>query len=212
MKIQKKALALFSSLVMILITSCSGNNAEANTDNEKAKDSAVVVATPVVNHTSSADVPGAKIAWANSDSVSKYYTLANELRKNLEEQKLSAQGTLETMYGKFEKKQKALEKEAPILGQTELQQKYQELQMLEQEILQKEQMLQQELSQNEYSATTGYINLTNEFMQEIGQKLGYDYVISFAAGGQLMYGNPALDITDEIISELNTAYKNHGDN
>lgn len=209
MKIQMKALALTGVLMTILITSCGGEKSESNGEKEPAKDSAKVEQV-AVNNTS--NVPGAKIAWANSDSVSKYYTLANELRKNLEEQKLSAQGTLETMYGKFEKKQKALEKEAPILGQTELQQKYQELQMLEQEILQKEQMLQQELSQNEYSATTGYISLTNEFMQEIGQKLGYDYVISFAAGGQLMYGNPALDITDEIISELNAAYKNHGDN
>jgi Skp family chaperone for outer membrane proteins len=209
MKIQMKALVLSSVLVALLMTSCGGDKAETKDGSETAKDSAKVEKVVAIN---SADVPGAKIAWANSDSVAKYYSLANELRKNLEEQKIAAQSTLEGMYGQFEKKQKALEKEAPILGQTELQQKYQALQMLEQEILQKEQMLQQELSQNEYSATTGYINLTNEFMQKIGQKLGYDYVISFAAGGQLMYGNPAFDITDEIISELNAAYKNHGDN
>ncbi len=209
MKIQMKALTSIGVMMTMLIASCGNDKSESNSEKESEKDS-VKVESAIVNNTS--DIPGAKIAWANSDSVSKYYTLANELRKNLEEQKLSAQGTLETLYGKFEKKQKALEKEAPILGQTELQQKYQELQMLEQEILQKEQMLQQELSQNEYSATTGYISLTNEFMQEIGQKLGYDYVMSFSAGGQLMYGNPALDITDEIIAELNNAYKNHGDN
>lgn len=209
MKIQMKVLALSSAMIALLMTSCGDGDAKASTDAEGAKDTMKVEKVVVTNN---ANVQGAKIAWANSDSVAKYYSLANELRKNLEEQKMLAQSTLEGMYGKFEKKQKALEKEAPILGQTELQQKYQELQMMEQEILQKEQMLQQELSQKEYAATTGYIDLTNEFMQEIGQKLGYDYVMSYAAGGQLMYGNPALDITDQIITELNSAYKNHGDN
>lgn len=209
MKIQIKVLALSSAIVALLMTSCGEGDAKASTDAEGIKDTMKVEKVVMTNN---ANVQGAKIAWANSDSVAKYYTLANELRKNLEEQKMLAQSTLEGMYGKFEKKQKALEKEAPILGQTELQQKYQELQMMEQEILQKEQMLQQELSQKEYAATTGYIDLTNEFMQEIGQKLGYDYVMSYAAGGQLMYGNPALDITDQIITELNSAYKNHGDN
>jgi Skp family chaperone for outer membrane proteins len=68
-----------------------------------------------------------------------------------------------------------------------------------------------EEDQKEYAATTGYISLTNEFMQGIGAKLGYDYVFSYQAGGQMMFGNPNLDITDEIISELNNAYKNHGE-
>mgnify|MGYP002266995009 CR=1 FL=1 len=131
-------------------------------------------------------------------------------QKALTHGKVCSSTTISIDDEQFEKKQKALEKEAPILGQTELQQKYQDLQILQQTIMEKEQGLQQELNQKEYAATTSYISLTNEFMQEIGAKLGYDYVFSYQAGGPMMFGNPNLDITDEIISELNNAYKNHG--
>lgn len=203
-----KYLSITAVAGMIMV-SCgeTGSNKEKEGETSTTKED--IAKKEVIVH-NVADVPGAKIAWANSDSVTKYYTLATELRKNLEEQQLNAQKTLEGLYGQFDKKQKALEKEAPILGQTELQQKYQDLQIMQQQILEKEQTLQQELNQKEYAATTSYIGLTNEFMQKIGAKLGYDYVFSYAAGGQLMYGNPAYDITDEIIKELNASYKNHG--
>ena len=52
-----------------------------------------------------------------------------------------------------------------------------------------------------------YIMKTNDFMQDIGQRLGYDYVMSYRAGGAMLYANPNHDITNEIIELLNQEYK-----
>jgi outer membrane protein len=158
------------------------------------------------------DSNGAKIAWANGDSVGKYYDLAVKMQKSLVEQQAAAEKTLADMYGKYEKKLSALQKEAPILGNTELQMKQQELMQLEQTIMQEEQKLQGQLQQSAQMANLSYLEMTEEFMQEIGQRLGYDYVISYQLGGQVIYANPQHDITKLIIKELNTAYANLGEN
>ena len=47
---------------------------------------------------------------------------------------------------------------------------------------------------------------TNEFMQEIGKTLGFDYVMSYRVGGAMLYANSELDITFKIIELLNNQY------
>lgn len=152
-----------------------------------------------------------RIAWANSDTVTKYYELAKKFESSLLEKQASAQSELESLYGKYEKKKAALEKEAPILGQSELNQKLGELQQLEQQIMATEQQLQNDLMNQEYAANASYLNLTHDFMQEIGKELGYDYIFSYRLGGQLIYTPAGDDITYQLIEKLNTAYKNHGE-
>ncbi len=158
------------------------------------------------------DSTGVRIAWANGDSVGKYYDLAIKMQNSLAEQQATAEKSLSDMYGKYEKKLSALQKEAPILGNTELQMKQQEIMQLEQTIMQEEQKLQGQLQQNAQMANLSYLEMTEEFMQEIGQRLGYDYVISYQLGGQVIYANPQHDITQQIIKELNQAYANLGEN
>ncbi|MCB9196836.1 MAG: OmpH family outer membrane protein [Flavobacteriales bacterium] len=152
-----------------------------------------------------------KIGWANSDSVTKYYQLAKKFETTLLEQQAAAQAELEGMYQKYDKKKTALEKEAPILGQTELNMKIGELQQLEQQIMMKEQELQNQLMSQEYAANDSYLQLTQEFMQKIGDELGYDYIFSYRIGGQLIYTPKADDITAVLIKKLNEAYANHGE-
>ena len=48
---------------------------------------------------------------------------------------------------------------------------------------------------------------TNDFMQEIGKTLGYDYVMSYRVGGAMLYANESHDITTEIIKLLNQRYE-----
>ncbi len=151
-----------------------------------------------------------KVAWANSDTVTKYYELAKKYEATMMEQQANAQAELEGMYSKYEKKKQALEKEAPILGQVELNQKVGELQQLEQQILQAEQVLQNDLMTKEYNANASYLTMTRDFMQDIGKELGYDYIFSYRLGGQLIYVPEGDDITYEIIDKLNEAYANHG--
>ena len=85
--------------------------------------------------------------------------------------------------------------------------KAQKIRLLEQEIMQVEQQLSAQVSKEELRLTEGYILKTNDFMQDIGQRLGYDYVMSYRVGGAMLYANPNHDITNEIIELLNQEYE-----
>jgi outer membrane protein len=130
-----------------------------------------------------------KIAFVNSDSVTKYYDLAKLLEADLLSKQATAESKLKGLYGMYEKKKLALEKEYKILGQTELNQRMEELGKMEQEIMMKEQELSQKFQMEEMEITNDYVLKTNEFMQNIGKQLGYDYIFSFRLGGQMLIPN-----------------------
>jgi len=147
-----------------------------------------------------------KIAYVNSDTVSKYYDYAKKVQSSLLNKRNSAERQIKGKYQAYEKLVKDFEKEAPIMGDREKLEKAQNIRALEQEILSVEQQLSDQLTQEEISLTQSYILKTNEYMQVIGAELGYDYVLSYRLGGPMLYADPIHDITDTIIKSLNSKY------
>lgn len=94
------------------------------------------------------------------------------------------------------------------MGEREKMEKAQKIRLLEQEIMKVEQTLSEQLSNEEIQVTQSYIIKTDEYMQIIGQSLGFDYVLSYRIGGPMLYANPNLDITTKIIDLLNKKYQN----
>ena len=52
------------------------------------------------------------------------------------------------------------------------------------------------------------LNAPDVYMQKIGRKLGYDYVLSYRLGGPMLFADSIHDITSKIIVLLNDAYQN----
>jgi len=146
------------------------------------------------------------IAYVNSDTVSKYYNYAKKLQKSLSTKRAEAEGQIKNKYSSYEVLVREFEKASPIMGEREKMEKAQKIRMLEQEIMKVEQQLSQQLSSEELRLTEKYILKTNEFMQEIGKNLGFDYVMSYRVGGAMLYANSKFDITLEIIELLNQKY------
>ena len=93
------------------------------------------------------------------------------------------------------------------MGDREKMEKAQKIRLLEQEIMQVEQQLSEQVSRQELELTQSYIVKTNDYMQEIGKSIGYDYVMSYRIGGAMLYANKSHDITNEIIKLLNERYE-----
>ena len=157
---------------------------------------------PVINESSLK----VNIAYVNSDTVSKYYNYAKKLQKSLSTKRAEAESQIKNKYSSYEVLVREFEKASPIMGDREKMEKAQKIRMLEQEIMQVEQQLSQQLSSEELRLTEKYILKTNEFMQEIGKTLGFDYVMSYRVGGAMLYANSELDITFKIIELLNNQY------
>lgn len=192
--------------VVILLILHFTSNKSSNTATDTSKVMTEEDSAQAILNSPPKSVGDLKVAFVNSDSVAKYYDLAKLVEADLVAKQAAAESKLKGMYGTYEKKKIALEKEYKILGQTELNQKMEELGKMEQEIMMKEQELSQTYANSEMEVTNDYINKTNAYMQNIGKQLGYDYIFSFRLGGQLLYANPELDITKEIIVLINKEY------
>jgi outer membrane protein len=162
---------------------------------------------PTTSKLNTGEAPAFKVAYVNSDTVTTYYDFSKHMTSKLQASQSSAESKLKGLYSKYEKQRKDFEAQAPIMGQDELQRKAQEIGQLEQSIMQKEQELSAELAQKEAQVMTDYVYETDKFMQVIGKQLGYDYVMSYRVGGPMLYANPELDITAEVVELLNLEYK-----
>ena len=147
------------------------------------------------------------IAFVNSDTVSKYYEFAKKIQKTLTTKRSEAEGQIKSKYFAYESLVQEFEKASPIMGDREKMEKAQKIRLLEQEIMQVEQQLSDKVSRQELELTQSYIEKTNDYMQEIGKTLGYDYVMSYRIGGAMLYANERHDITTEIIKLLNERYE-----
>ena len=150
---------------------------------------------------------GPNIAFVNSDTVSKYYEFAKKIQKTLTTKRSEAEGQIKSKYFAYESLVQEFEKASPIMGDREKMEKAQKIRLLEQEIMQVEQQLSEQVSRQELELTQSYIVKTNDYMQEIGKTLGYDYVMSYRVGGAMLYANERHDITSEIIKLLNERYE-----
>lgn len=149
-----------------------------------------------------------RIAYVNSDTVSKYYKFAQKIQSTLIGKRNEAERQIRSKYSSYEEMVRDFEKAAPIMGEREKMEKAQKIRLLEQEIMKVEQTLSEQLSNEEIQVTQSYIIKTDEYMQTIGQSLGFDYVLSYRVGGPMLYANPNLDITKKIIDLLNKRYQN----
>jgi outer membrane protein len=148
-----------------------------------------------------------KIAYVNSDTVSKYYKYAQKVQSILIGKRNDAERQIRNKYQSYENLVKDFEKAAPIMGEREKMERAQKIRLLEQEIVKVEQDLSEQLANEELTMTQSYILKTNDYMQDIGKSIGYDYVLSYRVGGPMLYANPNLNITSKVIDLLNEKYQ-----
>jgi len=187
---------LFAAVLFLVFKQFSNSN-NVQPKKEKASNKA-----NFINNNSTS-----RIAYVNSDTVSKYYNYAIKIQKTLSTKRTEAENQIKSKYFSYESLVKDFEKASPIMGDREKMEKAQKIRMLEQEIMQVEQQLSEKVTKEELRLTEEYILKTNEFMQEIGKEIGYDYVMSYRVGGAMLYANTNLDITPQIIELLNQRYQ-----
>ena len=182
-------------LLSMTLVQCSSNDKESI---ENTTASSTLTADKNEHHI--------RIAFVNSDTVSKYYDFAEKIQTSLLNKRNAAENQFKDKMNNYQKLRSDFEKAAPIMGEREKMEKAQNIMTLEQEIMKFEQDLSEQLAQEELKITENYILKTHEYMQVIGKELGYDYVLSFRIGGPMLYADPAHDITKDVIELLNERY------
>lgn len=89
----------------------------------------------------------------------------------------------------------------------------------EEQIKQKERLMQfensfrnfaeaaeKQLKESDDKLTSGVLNQINAYIEEYGNKNGYDIVLGTTTAGNILFAKNYLDITDEVLENINKTY------
>ncbi len=188
----KKSSIILSLLAAgaVVFSSCKENKEEAQTQGEK----------PAIEKGS--------IVYFNLDRVLDEYDMANEKRSEVETKIASIEK--EVM-----RRQKSLEDAAKdfqnkinkgLMTTAAANEKSRKLQQQEQAYNQFAQQKQQEIMEEQQVMMNQLADAIKTFMESYNEEKGYAMILSNTAGVPVIVGDPALDITDDVIAGLNAEY------
>ena len=179
--------------IMVAFTQCDGNKA-ANTTSD--------------NLTPAGSVSDLKIAYVEIDSLLNNYNLCKDLNEAMIKKQENVEVTLKEKMKSLDNEMRDFERKyqnhvfTPERAQQEqnrLIKKRQDLEALHQRLMGE---LQQESDKNNIQLRDSI----NAYLKEYNKTKGYNLIINNAGFNNLLYADPALNITQEVIDGLNKRY------
>ena len=191
----KQLKVILSVAVAAIICAC---NATGNTS------------TPAAN-TAEAGVTAAQgsIVYIQLDSLINQYDMFNDLRSELENKAQAIQDDLTKKGRSFESAAKDFQTkiEKGLLTRSQAEEQQQRLAERQQNLQNLSQQKQYELAEEEAVMSRRVMDAVQTFLAKYNQEKGYAMIItSSAATNTVIAANPALDITQDVLTGLNNEY------
>ena len=150
---------------------------------------------------------GLNAAFIYGDTVNSRYQFLLDAEAELEAERKRIDRRLRTKLEDAEKRAGELQRKAPTMTQTEMQEAQLELQNLDLEMQQYQEKLGLDFRKREAELQTEYINKVNAYLEKHNADGKYDMILNFQQGGNLLWIKQSYNITDEVIEGLNKAYQ-----
>ena len=169
-----------------------------------------------------------KITYVNTDSIWNNYKLVADKLEVLEDMRVKSErrvvnktSSLESQIGEMmeelQTKAADFERNGATMNESIQALRLQELQDLElnmrnfqmsaeQEVIELQEKLQTDLIRQETSDTEEIRGKINEYLEEYNATHQFTYILAYAAGGGIMLADDGLDITADVVVELNRRY------
>ena len=178
----------------LVFAQCAGNNNASTTS------------APVAGATGSSNM---KIAFVEIDSLLTKYNFWNDLSEQMLKKEENSRTTLNEKGKKLEAEVREFERKIQNNGYASRERAEQEqarLMKQQQELQELQQKLANDLAAENQKNSLELRDSINSFLNEYNKTKGYDLIISNTAFDNLLYGNPAYNITNEIVEGLNARY------
>ena len=175
----------------LMFAQCAGNNNAATTS------------APVASASGSSNM---KIAFVEIDSLLTKYNFWNDLSEQMIKKEENIRTTLNEKGKKLEAEAREFERKIQNNGFVSRERAEQEQARLVKQQQELQQKLTNELAAENQKNSLELRDSINSFLKVYNQTKGYDLIISNTAFDNLLYGNPAYNITNEIVEGLNARY------
>jgi outer membrane protein len=147
-----------------------------------------------------------RIAYINVDSLNLQYKFLSDKKDHLMKEEKNLEVKLKGKMTKAQARFEELNQKAYSMTESQLAAAQEELEQLQESIENYQQQLTDDLLTLESSLQNELNTRISDHLKKYNEEYGYDYILGFQVGGQVLYGNETLDITRAVIDGLNEEY------
>jgi outer membrane protein len=159
--------------------------------------------------TASANAPefSKRIVYVNTDSLTAKYDYYKDANKELEERQSKLDTDLGGRVRALQNEAVALQKKSSTMTQEQGMQAEQMLMRKQQDLEQYRNRLGQQFMEEQRKKNEEIYESIADYLKKRNAESKYDYVVGYTKGGTFLYANDSLDITQQVIVELNKEYQ-----
>jgi outer membrane protein len=186
---------LGAAVIVLFVLHFTGGTAETTAQAKPAADSAVVQGNGT-------------IAYFKIDSVLANWELYMDVQEKLSAKQTELESDFESRSQSFMKRVEDAQykMQRGLVTRAEAEQLQQQLAQEEQNLAGLQNNYAMQLQEEGVVRNRQMIDKIEQFLKTYNEDKGYDYIFSYSFGGNLLYGDAALDITNEVIRGINQAF------
>jgi len=148
------------------------------------------------------------VAFVNNDSILSNYELVKKMRADLEAKGKRLESEVATKQQAFEKDAAYFQEQVAkkTISEQSAQEIYGQLQQNQQKIYELRDRYAAELQQSEMDMNVALLDSVMNFLDRYNEKYKFDYILGFTKGGNILLANDTLDVTGDVLKELNLEY------
>lgn len=164
--------------------------------------------------TAETNLEGSRIAYVDIDTFEANYESLKAKKAEFDAQKTAMKGELQRSAAQFQADLQATQRkyQEGTLSQAEAAAAEKRLGQMQQTLSAREESMSKQFSDKLDAFNKELHDRMNSFLSEYAEQHGLDYVFSYSTSAPvLMYGKPALNITQDVIKGMNERAKASGD-
>lgn len=151
------------------------------------------------------------IVYINSDTLLSKYNYVKDINKKMNDKGNAAKAEVQSRRDGLQREYAEYQKNAATMPADQRQTTEQRLQREGQAEQAYEQNTSAELQDAQAKATQKLDDKVAEYVKQYAKEKGYKLVLTYAkSGSNVVYGDPSLDVTADVLKGLNDAYTKDG--
>jgi len=153
-----------------------------------------------------------KVVFINIDSLNNQYLFVKKLKIDLETTGKKLQSEILSEQAAFEKEATDFQKKAAanLIPEDKAKVMYDALMQKQQALADKKEKYTQQVAEQEQAMHLTLLDTVTNFLKRYNRSYNFDYILGYANSGQILLASETLDITGDVVKELNKEYQEKG--
>jgi len=151
--------------------------------------------------------PSNGIVFVNSDSLLDQYEFYKNKKREFEASQDRIKRELKAEGEKLQEEFEQYQQQGGSMTEQQRAQKEEQLTVKQQQLMQKKDMMLSKLDDDQAKSSDELYENLHTFFKKFNKGKNFQYVLGVSKGGGVLYANDSLDITREVLTELNKESK-----